>query len=85
MKLQVEGIHCGACPGRIISALLRVDLGARVNFSPDDELRVEGRISLKDAAHAIEALGFRIASVLDSAILDTGVGLGDRARRLPYF
>jgi len=85
MKLQVEGIRCGACPGRIIAALLRVDLGARVNFSPDDLLRVEGRMSLRDAAEAIEALGFRIASILDSAIVDTGAGLGDRVRRLPSF
>jgi hypothetical protein len=84
MKLLIDGIHCGACPARVTSALLGLDLGARVNFA-SNELRVEGRMSLSDAAQAVEALGFRIASVVDDSVRDTGAALDRRARRADYF
>lgn len=72
MKLQVEGIRCGDCARHITHALLRLDLGARINFPDSHQVRIEGRLTLDEAARAIEQTGFRIAAVLDGTTLDTG-------------
>lgn len=70
MKLRVHGIHCGDCLRTITRALLRLDLGARINFSPAaDQVRIEGRLSVDAARHAIEDGGFE-ASVIDGTMAD---------------
>ena len=71
MRLLVNGMHCGDCLGVITNSLLKVDLGARINFNPGaHDVRIEGRLTLRDAITAIEQGGFSVASVLDSTIAD---------------
>ena len=81
MKLQVEGIHCGDCVRAITEAVLRVDLGARINVAADArQVRIEGRVSVDDARRAIERRGFAVASILDARAADTAFRLrGARA------
>lgn len=72
MKLQVEGIHCDDCVRAITEAVLRVDLGARINVATDArQVRIEGRVSVDDARRAIERRGFAVASVVDARAADT--------------
>lgn len=80
MKLLVELIRCNDCVRSITDALLKLDLGARVRFPESHQVSVEGRLTLSDAAQAIEAKGFRVAGVLDAAQFDTGVDAKGRAK-----
>lgn len=71
MKLIVEGIRCGDCVRAITAAILRLDLGARINIDEADKLvGIAGRVSLRDAARAIEDGGFRVAAVADETLVD---------------
>lgn len=71
MKLLIDGIRCGDCVRSITDALLKVDLGARINFNDKPHLvRIEGRLTLGDATAAIERVGFGIASIVDSTTED---------------
>lgn len=81
MKLLVELIRCGDCVRSITDALLKLDLGARIRFPGDHQVSVEGRLTLSDAAKAIESQGFQVAQVLDAALFDTGVDAQGRAKR----
>jgi hypothetical protein len=80
MKLLVELIRCNDCVRSITDALLKLDLGARIRFPEANQVSVEGRLTLPDAAQAIEARGFRVAHVLDPALFDTGVDAQGRAK-----
>lgn len=71
MKLQVNGIRCGDCIRSIVDALLRLDLGARINFNLDAHVvRVEGRLTPHAAATAIEQGGFEVAAIVDTEVVD---------------
>lgn len=71
MKFLVEGILCGDCERDITDALLHIDLGARVKVDAlIHHVGVAGRMTLEQACNAIEARGFRIASVLDQTLED---------------
>lgn len=80
MKLLVELIRCHDCVRGITDALLKLDLGARIRFPEPHQVRVEGRMTLSDAAEAIESLGFKVSRVLDAATVDTGIDAQGRAR-----
>ena len=72
MKLLVQGIRDHHGVRVITGALLKVDIGARVNFNLDAGLvRIEGRLSLDDARTAIEREGFRVASIIDGTVVDS--------------
>lgn len=72
MKLLVNGIRGGDCVRSITNALLKLDIGARINFNLEARLvRIEGRLTLVDATAAIERGGYKVASVVDSTIVDT--------------
>lgn len=70
MKFHVEGIRCGDCVLAIIEAVLRVDIGARVNVDALQEVGIAGRMTLDEARSAIEARGFRVATIVDRTIED---------------
>jgi copper chaperone CopZ len=72
MKLLIDGIHCGDCIQSVTNAVLKLDLGARINFPTVQQVRIEGRLSLMDVAAAIERIGFKVASVLDDTAVDSG-------------
>lgn len=80
MKLLVERIRCNDCVRSITDALLRLDVGARIRFPDTHQVRIEGRLTLADAAHAIEAQGFKVSRILDADLVDTGVDAHGRAR-----
>jgi len=71
MKLLVNDLRYGDGVRSITSALLKVDLGARINFNLEAHLvRIEGRLTLSDATAAIERCGFQVVSVVDGTIVD---------------
>lgn len=71
MKLLIDGIRCGDCIRTIVGALLKMDLGARINVDPvDHHVRIEGRLTVEDASTVIEGNGFKVASVVDSNLID---------------
>jgi hypothetical protein len=52
------------------AAILRLDLDARINIDEADQLvGIAGRVSLRDAAHAIEDGGFRVAAAVDGTLV----------------
>lgn len=72
MKLLVDAVRDRDAVLRITGALLRLDIGARINFDLEAGLvRVEGRLRLDEALAAIERQGFHVASVVDDTIVDT--------------
>lgn len=49
---------------RLVQALLRVDLGARINVDAAvGSIDIEGRFLLEDVVRAIETLGYLVVSV----------------------
>jgi copper chaperone CopZ len=71
MKLLVDGINGGDCMRNITNALLKLDFGARININFEAQLvRIEGRLTVRDATAAIERGGFKVASVVDGTIVD---------------
>jgi hypothetical protein len=71
MKLRLSGLHGRDCTRQITHALLQVDIGARINFDLAEQLvRIEGRLTLDDAAAAIRRGGFQVASIVDSTLVD---------------
>lgn len=78
MKLLVEGIRCGDCVRTITDAVLGLDVGARINIDARvQHVGIAGRMSLEEASRAIEARGFRVASILDR-MLEDAVWKGSR-------
>ena len=71
MKLFVNDLRCEDDMRNITNALLKVDLGARINFNLEARwVRIEGRLTLSDAIAAIERCGFQVVSVVDDTIVD---------------
>jgi hypothetical protein len=71
MELILDGALGGERTSSLTQALLRKDLGARINFEPEARrVRIEGRLSLDDACAAIELCGLAVASVADATIID---------------
>lgn len=71
MKLRLHGLYDGERVRSITHALLQVDVGARINFDPDARLvRIEGRLTVDDAKTALARGGVRVASVVDSTVVD---------------
>lgn len=71
MKLLVSGLRERDGARGITGALLRVDIGARINFDLEAGLvRIEGRLTVDDATEAIKREGFRVAAVVDDAVVD---------------
>ena len=73
MKLQINGIRGNESVSSITDALLKVDLGARINFNVEAQLvRIAGRLTVGDATAAIERCGFKVVSIVDQTIVDAG-------------
>jgi hypothetical protein len=73
MKLRIDGIRDDAGTSSITNALLKVDLGARINFNLEARLvRIAGRLTVDDAMAAIERCGFKVVSVVDQTMVDAG-------------
>jgi hypothetical protein len=71
MELILDGALGGERASSLTQALLRKDLGARINFEPEARrVRIEGRLSLDDARAAIAYCGLAVASVADATIVD---------------
>lgn len=71
MKLRLSGLYGLDGARRITKAVLQVDIGARINFYPAEQLvRIEGRLTLDDATAAIRRGGFQVASVVDNTLVD---------------
>lgn len=71
MKLRLQGLEAGEGLRRLTHALLRADIGGRINFDLQSEiLRLESRLSLGDAVAAIEGSGYKVLGVLDDTISD---------------
>ena len=82
MMLHVNDIRCGDCVRAITDAVLRVDLGARINVcAAGRRVRIEGRVSVDQARRVIEQRGFAVARVIDARATDTAV----RGRSDPSF
>jgi len=71
MKLRLHGLYDRERLRSITDALLRMDVGARVNFDLDAKLvRIEGRLTVDDAKTALARGGVQVASVVDSTVVD---------------
>ena len=71
MKLLIDEIRGDESVRSITDALLKVDLGARINFNLEAHLvRIEGRLTVGDATAAIERCGLKVTSVVDGTIVD---------------
>ncbi|MFC3549478.1 heavy-metal-associated domain-containing protein [Lysobacter cavernae] len=63
MQFTVQGMTCDHCIRAITAAVLRRDLGARVNVDlAAGEVRVEGRLSQAEAVAAIEEEGYAVVN-----------------------
>ncbi|GAB3097607.1 hypothetical protein [Lysobacter terrae] len=72
MKLRLNEIRDRNSVRDITNALLKVDIGARINFDlPAHLVRIEGRLSLDDATAAIARVGCQVASIVDGTVVDT--------------
>ncbi len=73
MKLRINDVRGHEASSSITSALLEVDLGARISINLEAQLvRIAGRLTVGDATAAIERCGFKVVSVLDRTIVDAG-------------
>ncbi len=68
MKLQLQSAIDTDAMRRITEAVLRADLGSRVNFEPEAKIvRVENWLSVAQTVEAIVASGFAVAAVVDAS------------------
>lgn len=62
--LEVVLGNLASSDARLVQALLRVDLGARINVDASaGSVDIEGRFLMEDVVRAIETLGYRVLSV----------------------
>jgi hypothetical protein len=71
MKLHIQGLNGNDGIRTIIDALLKVDLGARINFDAP-LVSIAGRMTVDDASAAIERSGYQVASIVDGTLIDAG-------------
>lgn len=68
MKLQLQADIDTEATRRITAAVLRADLGSRVNFEPEARIvRIENWLTVAQTIEAIAACGFAVAAVLDAS------------------
>ena len=68
MKLQLQSSIDTEAMRRITEAVLRADLGSRVNFEPEARIvRIENWLSVAQTVEAIVAGGFAVAAVVDTS------------------
>jgi hypothetical protein len=68
MKLQLDRALDADAMGRITTAVLKADLGSRINFEPDvPAVRIENWLSVADTVAAIARAGIGVAAVLDAS------------------
>lgn len=59
IKLEVEGIHCSSCAGRITKAIQKIGPGARVNVDiKAGTVEVDAAIDRAQIENAIEDAGY---------------------------
>ena len=68
MKLQLQSSIDTDAMRRITEAVLRADLGSRVNFEPEARIvRVENWLSVAQTVEVIVACGFAVAAIVDTS------------------
>jgi hypothetical protein len=68
MKLQLQSAIDTEAMRSITEAVLRADLGSRVNFEPEAKIvRIENWLSVAQTVEAVVASGFAVASVVDAS------------------
>jgi Mg-chelatase subunit ChlD len=68
MKLQLQTAIDTEAMRRITDAVLRADLGSRVNFEPEAKIvRIENWLSVGQTVEVIAASGFAVAAVVDAS------------------
>ena len=68
MKLQLQTAIDSEAMRRITDAVLRADLGSRVNFEPEARIvRIENWLTVDQTVEAIAACGFSVAAVVDTS------------------
>ena len=68
MKLQLQTAIDSDAMRRITDAVLRADLGSRVNFEPEAKIvRIENWLSVAQTVEAIVASGFAVAAIVDTS------------------
>lgn len=68
MKLQLERAPDAEAMGRITAAVLKADLGSRINFEPEARVvRIENWRTVPDTVEAIARAGFGVAAILDAS------------------
>ena len=68
MKLQLQSSIDRDAMRRITEAVLRADLGSRVNFEPEVGIvRIENWLSVAQTVQVIAACGFAVAAVVDAS------------------
>jgi hypothetical protein len=68
MKLQLLSSIDSEAMRRITDAVLRADLGSRVNFEPEAKIvRIENWLSVAQTVDVLVASGFAVAAVVDSS------------------
>jgi hypothetical protein len=66
MKFRLVELIDREAMRRITDAVLRADLGSRINFEPEEQVvRVENWLSVEQTVAAIASLGFAVAEVVD--------------------
>ena len=68
MKLQLQASIDSDAMRRITDAVLRADLGSRVNFEPEARIvRIENWLSVAQTVEVVVASGFAVAAVVDTS------------------
>ena len=68
MKLQLQSSIDTEAMRRITEAVLRADLGSRVNFEPEARIvRIENWLSVAQTVEVVAASGFAVTAVVDTS------------------
>ncbi|KFN42187.1 hypothetical protein [Arenimonas oryziterrae] len=68
MKLRLQDTLDAVAVRRITDAVLRADLGSRVNFEPEAQIvRIENWLTVSETIEVIARNGYLIASVVDDS------------------
>ncbi|ALN94208.1 MULTISPECIES: hypothetical protein [Lysobacter] len=72
MRLRLQGAMDAEARRRITEAVLRADLGSRINFERDAEhdaqiVRVENWLTVAQTVEAITRNGYAVAAIVDAS------------------
>lgn len=68
MRLQLHGALDAEAMRGITAAVLRADLGSRINFEPGAPIvRVENWLTVDETVAAIASSGYAVAAVVDAS------------------